>query len=289
MTASAAPVLEVRDLTLRFGSVTAFEDLSFDVGRGELFAVIGPNGAGKTSLFNVLSRAYTPTAGSVRFEGADLLRMRVSALAGAGVARTFQNLGLFGELTALENVLIGRHHLMHSGTLRSGLRLGYARREERRHSAAAMEALEFAGIGDHAHAPIATLPFGIQKRVEIARALAMEPTLMLLDEPVAGMSVAEREEITVLVRRLHHERDLTLLLVEHDMGMVMRIAQRVLVLDFGRIIAIGTPAEVQRDERVIRAYLGEEFESGEDERSPVAAGLPTARDGEAGGLSEVSR
>jgi branched-chain amino acid transport system ATP-binding protein len=271
VTVSATPVLEVRDLTLRFGSITAFEDLSFDVARGELFAVIGPNGAGKTSLFNVLSRAYVPTAGSVRFEGADLLRLRISALAGAGVARTFQNLGLFGELTALENVLIGRHHLMHSGTLRSGLWLGYARSEERRHRAAAMEALEFAGIGHHAHAPTGTLPFGIQKRVEIARALAMEPRLMLLDEPVAGMSVAERDEITALVHRLHRERDLTLLLVEHDMGMVMRIAQRVLVLDFGRIIAIGTPAEVQRDERVIRAYLGEEFEPGGPDRAPAAA------------------
>jgi branched-chain amino acid transport system ATP-binding protein len=267
MTVDPTPVLEVRDLTLRFGSVTAFADLSFDVAHGELFAVIGPNGAGKTSLFNVLSRAYVPTAGSVRFEGADLLRLRVSALAGAGVARTFQNLGLFGELTALENVLIGRHHLMRSGTLRSGLWVGYARGEERLHRAAAMEALEFAGIGRHAHAPIRTLPFGIQKRVEIARALAMEPKLMLLDEPVAGMSTAEREEITALVRRLHDERDLTLLLVEHDMGMVMRIAQRVLVLDFGSIIAIGTPAEVQRDERVIRAYLGEELDSGQVEVS----------------------
>jgi branched-chain amino acid transport system ATP-binding protein len=272
MTLRAVPALEVRDLTLRFGSVTAFADLSFDVARGELFAVIGPNGAGKTSLFNVLSRAYVPTAGSVRFEGADLLRLRISALAGAGVARTFQNLGLFGQLTALENVLIGRHHLMRSGPLRSGLWLGYARREERRHRAAAIDALEFAGIGRHAHAPVGALPFGIQKRVEIARALAMEPRLMLLDEPVAGMSVTEREEITALVRRLHDECDLTVLLVEHDMGMVMRIAQRVLVLDFGQIIAIGTPTEVQRDERVIRAYLGEEIEPGQAERSPEATG-----------------
>jgi branched-chain amino acid transport system ATP-binding protein len=272
MTENATPLLEVGDLALRFGSVTAFEDVSFDVARGELFAVIGPNGAGKTSLFNVLSRAYTPTGGSVRFAGADLLRLRMSALAGAGVARTFQNLGLFGPLTVLENVLIGRHHLMRSGTLRTGLWLGYARREERRHRAAAMEALEFTGIRRHAHAPVATLPFGVQKRVEIARALAMEPTLMLLDEPVAGMSVAEREEVTTLVRRLHQERDLTLLLVEHDMGMVMRIAQRVLVLDFGRVIAIGTPAEVQRDGRVIRAYLGEELEPGEAERPAEAVG-----------------
>ena len=253
-------ILEVRDLTLRFGNVTAFADVSFDVGRGELFAVIGPNGAGKTSLFNVLSRVYQPTAGSVRFEGADLLRLPAWGLAGVGFARTFQNLGLFGELTVLDNVLIGRHHLMRSGVVRSGVWFGYARREERLHRDAAMEALTFAGLADHADHTVQTLPFGIRKRIEIARALAMEPKLMLLDEPVAGMSAGEREEITALVRRLHAERDLTLLLVEHDMNMVMRIAQRVLVLDFGQTIACGTPAEIQRDERVIRAYLGEELD-----------------------------
>jgi branched-chain amino acid transport system ATP-binding protein len=256
-------MLEVRDLTLRFGSVTAFEDVNFDVARGELFAVIGPNGAGKTSLFNVLSRIYHPTGGSVRFEGADLLRLPAWGLAGVGFARTFQNLGLFGDLTALENVLIGRHHLMRSGVLRSGVWLGYARREERRHRSAAMEALEFTGLAGHAHDTVHTLPFGIRKRLEIARALAMEPKLMLLDEPVAGMSVTEREEITALVRRLHDERDLTLLLVEHDMGMVMRIAERVLVLDFGQMIALGSPAQVQSDERVIRAYLGQELDAAE--------------------------
>jgi branched-chain amino acid transport system ATP-binding protein len=260
VTPPATPVLEVRDLSLRFGSVTAFADVTFDVAPGELFAVIGPNGAGKTSLFNVLSRVYQPTAGSARFEGADLLRLRAWGLAAAGFARTFQNLGLFGDLTALENVLIGRHHLMRSGALRSGLWLGYARREERRHRAAALEALAFTGLAGHADDPVRTLPFGIRKRLEIARALAMEPRLMLLDEPVAGMSVGEREEITALVRRLHAERGLTLLLVEHDMTMVMRIAQRVLVLDFGQVIALGPPAQIQRDERVIRAYLGEELD-----------------------------
>jgi branched-chain amino acid transport system ATP-binding protein len=260
VTAGATPMLEVRDLTLRFGSITAFEDVSFDVAEGELFAVIGPNGAGKTSLFNVLSRVYQPTTGSVRFEGADLLRLRAWGLAAVGFARTFQNLGLFGDLTALENVLIGRHHLMRAGAVRSGLWLGYGRREERLHRAAALEALEFVGLGHHADAAVRTLPFGIRKRVEIARALAMEPKLMLLDEPVAGMSISEREEITALVRRLHDERGLTLLLVEHDMNMVMRIAQRVLVLDFGQTIALGTPAQIQRDERVIRAYLGVELE-----------------------------
>jgi branched-chain amino acid transport system ATP-binding protein len=268
MTATATPILEVRDLTLRFGSITAFEDVSFDVAHGELFAVIGPNGAGKTSLFNVLSRVYQPTAGSVRFEGADLLCLRAWGLAGVGFARTFQNLGLFGDLTALENVLIGRHHLMRAGSLRSGVWLGYARREERLHRAEAMKALEFVGLGGHARDPVRILPFGIRKRVEIARALAMEPKLMLLDEPVAGMSLSEREEITALVRRLHEERNLTLLLVEHDMNMVMRIAQRVLVLDFGQTIALGAPQQIQRDERVIRAYLGEQLEPAPAEALP---------------------
>jgi branched-chain amino acid transport system ATP-binding protein len=273
MSTPATSLLEVQELTLRFGSVTAFENVSFEVGRGELFAVIGPNGAGKTSLFNVLSRVYQPSTGAVRFDGADLLALHVSGLAGAGIGRTFQNLALFAQLTALENVLIGRHHLMHTGTLRGGLWLGYARREEHKHRAAAIEALEFAGVAEHANTQVRVLPFGIQKRLEVARALAMQPKLILLDEPVAGMSVREREEITELVRRLHAELGLTLLLVEHDMGMVMGVADRVLVLDFGEVIAVGTPAEVQRDERVIRAYLGEELEAaaGGLTRPPVLA------------------
>jgi branched-chain amino acid transport system ATP-binding protein len=273
MTATAMPILEVRDLTLRFGSITAFEDVSFDVARGELFAVIGPNGAGKTSLFNVLSRVYQPSAGNVRFNGADLLRLRASGLAGVGVARTFQNLGLFGDLTVLENMLIGRHHLMESGAVRGGLWFGHTRREEKLHRARALEALEFVGLRDHTRTPVRILPFGIRKRIEIARALAMEPKLMLLDEPVAGMSLGEREQITALVRRLHEERDLTLLLVEHDMNMVMQIAQRVLVLDFGQPIALGTPAQIQSDDRVIRAYLGQELNGNGRPPGPVASGV----------------
>jgi branched-chain amino acid transport system ATP-binding protein len=255
------PLLEVSGLTLRFGAITAFEDVSFDVARGELFAVIGPNGAGKSSLFNALSRVYEPDAGSVRLDGRDFLRLRPHRLAGIGVARSFQNLGVFPHLTALENVLVGRHHLMRSGIVRGGF--GLASREERSHRAATAEALDFVGLSAHAGTPVQLLPYGHRKRVELARCLAMEPALMLLDEPVAGMNEAERAEITELVGRLRGERELTVLLVEHDMGMVMQVADRILVLDFGVPIAIGTPREIQADERVIRAYLGEEFE-GED-------------------------
>jgi len=261
--ASQPPALAVEGLTLRFGQVIALEDVSFTIQPGELFAVIGPNGAGKTSLFNILSRVYAPSGGRVSYFGQDLLRLRANRLAGAGVARTFQNLGLFRELSVLENVLIGRHHLMRCGPLRAGLRLGPSRAEERAHRLAALEALEFIGIAQHANARVGELPFGLRKQIELARALAMEPRLVLLDEPVAGMSESERAEMTAAIRRVHAERDLTLLLVEHDMGMVMQVAQRVMVLDFGRRIALGAPAEVQRDERVIRAYLGEEFELGE--------------------------
>ena len=251
-------LLEVRELTLRFGAITAFEGVSFDVSSGELFAVIGPNGAGKSSLFNALSRVYEPDAGSVLLDGRDFLRVRRDRLAELGVARSFQNLGVFPHLTALENVLVGRHHLMRTGVVRGGLGLGS--REERRHRGAAMEALEFVGLADHAGIEVQLLPYGHRKRVELARCLAMEPTLMLLDEPVAGMNAGERAEITALVRRLRDERELTVVLVEHDMGMVMEVADRILVLDFGAPIAVGTPAQIQVDERVIRAYLGEPFE-----------------------------
>ncbi|HET6809570.1 MAG TPA: ABC transporter ATP-binding protein [Acidimicrobiales bacterium] len=257
----AAPALEVDEVSVRFGVVAALDGVSFDVAAGELFAVIGPNGAGKTSLFNVLSRIYDPTRGRLRYFGSDLIALRPHQLAGAGVARTFQNLGLFPMSSVLDNVLVGRSHLMTAGTVRAGLALPSVRREERAHREAAMEALRFTGIEAMAAHPVGMLPYGMQKRVEIARALAMEPRLLLLDEPVAGMSRDERGQITELVRTIHAERGVTIVIVEHDMGVVMSLADRVLVLDFGRPVALGTPAEVQANPEVIRAYLGEPLEA----------------------------
>ncbi len=251
------PVLEVEEVGLSFGAVAALNDVSFSVGAGELFALIGPNGAGKTSLFNLLSGIYVPTRGRIRYLGDDLTKYRPHDLAGRGIARTFQNLALFAELSVLDNVLVGRTHLMRGGSVATGLGLRGARREERANRQAALEAIEFVGLSDLAGAPVGRLPYGVRKRVELARVVTMEPTLLLLDEPVAGMSQSERGEITALVRAMHERFAPTIVLVEHDMGVVMSLAERVLVLDFGRMIALGTPAEVQANPDVIRAYLGE--------------------------------
>lgn len=269
------PALEVDEISLRFGALWALADVSFSVGARELFAVIGPNGAGKTSLFNLLSCVYEPTRGRIRCFGRDMAGVRPHQLARAGVARTFQNLGLFPHSPVVDNVLVGRAHLMRAGTVRAGLRAPSARREERRNREAAMDALGAVGLTSVADRPVGMLPYGIQKRVELARALAMEPRLLLLDEPVAGMSRGERSEIVDLVRSIHASRSLAVVLVEHDMSVVMGLAQRVLVLDFGRPIALGTPAAIQSDPEVIRAYLGEPLKSEvgtQPDRTPEHAG-----------------
>ncbi len=264
-----APLLSVSNISVRFEGVKALSDVSFDVLPGELFAVIGPNGAGKTSLFNVVSRVYQPVSGSVTYDGRDLLHLKTHQIARVGIARTFQNLGQFPIMTVMDYLLLGRHTRLRSGILMGGLYYFGTRAEEKRNRAYCAHLLDLMGLKGYDNYPLGILPYGLQKRADIARALALEPKLLLLDEPVAGMGLEETEDIAAVILDIKEQLGVTQILVEHDMALVMGIADRVLVLDFGRIIAQGTPAEVQANPDVIKAYLGEEFSGAAATSAPL--------------------
>ena len=250
------PLLRVQDVAVRFGGIVALDGISFDVARGQIVGLIGPNGAGKTTLFNCVSRLYECDQGDIRFDGASLLSVPRHGIAALGIGRTFQNLALFRTMSVLDNVMVGHHCRTRGGFFANALRLPRARRDDQVIAEKARALVGALGLERVAGARVADLPFGTQKRVELARALAAEPKLLLLDEPASGLNHEEVEALGTLVQELRGRFSLTVLLVEHHMGLVMRISDRVVALNFGRVIAEGTPDEVQRHPEVIQAYLG---------------------------------
>jgi branched-chain amino acid transport system ATP-binding protein len=251
-------LLEFEDVSLSFRGVKALNGVSFHVDDGELFAIIGPNGAGKTSIFNCLNGVYGPDEGDIRWEGTGILGTRPDRVAALGIARTFQNIELFAHMTVLDNLLLGRHVRTDVSWLAGSLWWGKAKREEMSNRALVEDVIDLLEIEAWRKYPVGLLPYGVQKRVELGRALAMEPRLLLLDEPVAGMNLEETEDMARFILDIREELGVAMILVEHDMGLVMDIADRIMVLDFGVPIATGKPAEIQVHPDVIKAYLGEE-------------------------------
>ena len=250
--------LEVKNITLRFGGVTAIKGVGFNVGQGTIHAIIGPNGAGKTSMLNCISGVYRPQEGRITLDGKDITALSPYARTGLGLARTFQNIALFKGMTVLDNLLIGRHTHQKAGLLAGGIYYGSGQKEEVIHREYVEDIIDFLEIEPIRKKTVGTLAYGLQKRVELARALALEPKILLLDEPMAGMNAEEKEDMARFVLDINDDRGTTIVMIEHDMGVVMDISNRVVVLNFGQKIADGTPDEVQRDSQVQKAYLGQD-------------------------------